>query len=233
MKIPEFLKFIEIEKEDGPKDCPKLSKEERKELKRAARSERRRKRHSPKHVLSIYFGVPGAGKTTFAAWLAKKDLKYGVKVWSNVPITGTLQLEPKDDIGKYMICDGHLIIDEAGLEYNNRDFKKFSEDSTYFYKYHRHYELAVDIFSQGFDDMDKKLRTLAQNLYVVKHSIIPFFIYRRRIGKKVGINELTKEIIDEYYWVPFSRKYIFCPSVWKMFNTISRKQYPEKEWKPW
>lgn len=185
------------------------------------------------HILSIYFGVPGSGKTTFAAWLTKRDLRRGGKVWSNVPITGAYKLEPKEDIGQYMICNGRVIIDEAGIEYNNRDFKKFSEESLYFYKYHRHYELAVDIFSQGFDDMDKKIRTLAQRLYVVKKSLLPWFVYRRRIRKKVGVNEYTKDIIDEYEFVPFSRRYIFAPLVWKSFNTISRKQLIEKEWPRW
>lgn len=186
-----------------------------------------------KHILSVYFGVPGSGKTTFAAWLAKKDLKHGLNVWSNVPITGTMQLDCQKDIGKYMICDGRVIIDEAGIEYNNRDFKNFSKEQLYFYKYHRHYELAVDVFSQGYDDMDKKIRTLAQRLYVVKKSIIPYFIYRQRIGKRVGVNELTKEIVDEYYFVPFGRTYIFSPLLWGMFNTISRESYPDKEWKRW
>lgn len=185
------------------------------------------------YALSIYFGVPGSGKTTFAAYLAKKDLKKGRKVWSNVPITGTMQFDPQTDIGQYMICDGRVIIDEAGLEYNNRNFKKFSDDQNYFYKYHRHYQLDVDIFSQGYDDMDKKLRILAQRLYVVKKSLIPGFICRKTISKKVGINEMSKEIIDEYYFVPFSTKWIFAPVLWKMFNSYSRRQYPEKEWEKW
>lgn len=185
------------------------------------------------HVLSVYFGVPGSGKTTFAAYLTKKDLKHGGKVWSNVPISGAYILDPKTDIGNYMICNGRVIIDEAGIEYNNRDFKDFSKKSLYFYKYHRHYQLAVDVFSQGYDDMDKKLRTLAQRFYVVKRSILPWFVKRKQIKKRVGINELSKEIIDEYYFVPWSTKYIFCPPLWKMFNTISREEYPEKEWDKW
>ena len=131
-----------------------------------------KKKKLPQQILSVYFGVPGAGKTTFAAYLTKHDLKRGIPVWSNVPITGAYKLEPKDDIGKYMIAGGRVIIDEAGLEYNNRDFKAFSKDSLYFYKYHRHYQLAVDVFSQGYDDMDKKIRTLAQKLYVVKKSLL-------------------------------------------------------------
>ena len=192
-----------------------------------------RKSKKPPHVLSIYFGVPGSGKTTFAAWLVKHDLKHGLNVWSNVPITGAKKLDPKNDIGKYMIADGRVIIDEAGIEYNNREFKTFAQEQVKFYKYHRHYELAVDVFSQGYDDMDKKLRTLAQRLYVVKKSLIPCFIKRKRIGKRVGINDVTKEIIDEYYFIPFSSKYIFAPLVWKMFNTTSRDQYPDKIWETW
>lgn len=194
----------------------------------------KRKKGVQEHVLSVYFGVPGSGKTTFAAWLAKRDLKRGLTVWSNVPITGTRKLDCKEDIGQYMICNGRVIIDEAGIEYNNRNFKSnFTDKQLYFFKYHRHYELAVDVFSQGYDDMDKKIRTLAQRLYVVKKSIIPFFIYRQRIGKRVGVNDLTKEICDEYFFVPFGRRYIFSPVLWKMFNTISREPFPDKEWELW
>lgn len=193
----------------------------------------KRKPKLPKQILSIYFGVPGAGKTTFAAWLTRHDTKRGIPVWSNVPITGAYKLEPKDDIGRYMICGGRVIIDEAGLEYNNREFKSFSKNALYFYKYHRHYQCAVDVFSQGFDDMDKKIRTLAQKLYVVKKSILPWFICRKEIRKRVGINTMSKEIIDEYYFVPFGSKYIFSPPLWKLFNTISREQFPEKDWERW
>ena len=67
------------------------------------------------NILSVYFGVPGSGKTTFASYLAKKDLKHGLKVYSNVPIVGTYRLEPKQDIGIYMIEDARLIIDEASI----------------------------------------------------------------------------------------------------------------------
>jgi adenylate kinase family enzyme len=187
----------------------------------------------PPQILSVYFGVPGAGKTTFAAWLVQHDVKRGVPVWSNVPITGAYKLDPKGDNGNYMISNGRVIIDEAGIEYNNRDFKDFNKKSLYFYKYHRHYRLAVDVFSQGYDDMDKKIRMLAQRLYVVKRSILPWFVYRRRIGKRVGVSDVTKEIIDEYYFVPWSRKYIYSPPLWKLFNTISREEYEQKEWEKW
>lgn len=181
-------------------------------------------------ALSLYFGIPGAGKSTFAAYLARKDMKKGRKVWSNFGITGAYKCE-KSDFGKYMMTDGRLIIDEAGLEYDNRKMS-MTNDEIYFFKYHRHYQLDVDFFSQGLD-VDIKIRKLARHIYLIKPSIIPFFIVRKEIGRKVGISEMTKEIIDEYFFVPLGVKWIFCPPLWKLFNTLSRKQLPEKVWETW
>ena len=73
------------------------------------------------HVLNVYFGVPGSGKTTFAAYLTRwalhenalirfcrrhrnwlttlllnsKYLKRRIDVYSNVPITGAYRLDAK------------------------------------------------------------------------------------------------------------------------------------------
>ncbi len=177
----------------------------------------------------IYFGVPGSGKTTFAAYLAKKRLKRHKKVFSNVAIKGTHAIEPLTDIGVYDISNGLLIIDEAGIEYNNRDFKTFSKNALKFYKYHRHYNVDVAIFSQDFADMDLKLRKLSTCLYLVKKSFFPFFIKRKRILKKIGIDELTHDIIDEYYFQLFGSKWIFSPKLWKMFNSVEHPVLPKKE----
>lgn len=194
------------------------------------------KQKKEKNILSVYFGVPGSGKTTFATHLARKDLKRKRKVYSNVPITGTYAVNCKEDLGVYDISNGRLIIDEAGIEFNNRDFKKFSDDALYFFKYHRHYRVQIDVFSQGFDDMDKKIRTLAQELYVVKKSLIPFFVVAIPIGKRIGINELSKDIIDEYFfypWFTFKRKYCFMPFTWKYFNSYSHKELKTKDFPLW
>lgn len=216
---------------------------------------------TPKHVLNVYFGVPGSGKTTFAAYLVKKSLKQSriiawaekhpgrfsswllasdflkrtIPVYSNVPITGAYQLDPQNDIGHYMFTDAKVIIDEAGIEYNNRNYKSFPQAAVYWYKYHRHYQCSVDVFSQSFEDMDITLRRLAQNYYVVKKSLIPKFIVCKRIRRKVGIDEHTHQIIDKYYFgFPIiDTKWVFSPPLWKMFNSFSRKELDPKEWTVW
>lgn len=213
------------------------------------------------HVLNVYFGVPGSGKTTFAAYLTKwalhenviirfcrrfnnpvtrlilnsKYLKRRIPVYSNVPITGAYQLDPKEDIGKFMIEDAKIIIDEAGIEYNNRNFKAFPPEAIYFYKYHRHYKTSVDVFSQSFDDMDITLRRLAQNFYVVRKSLVPFCVVARKIKRKIGVDETTHQIMDLYSMgTPIlDTKRIFAPALWKLFNSYSRKELPKKDWPVW
>lgn len=178
----------------------------------------------------IYFGVPGSGKTTFAAYLAKKRLKKHKVVLSNVNIKGTYEIN-KSDIGQFMIRNCLLLIDEAGIDYNNRNYKKFDDDSTYFFKYHRHYNVDIAIFSQDYEDMDKKLRKLATKYYIVKRSILPGFIKRKLISKRIDIDKLTNQIIDKYSFALFGTKYIYCPKLWKMFNSCTYKYLPIKDFK--
>lgn len=216
---------------------------------------------TPAHVLNVYFGVPGSGKTTFAAHLAKQCLRQSrlitwaerhpgkfsawllasgflrrrIPVYSNVPITGTYHLDPQADIGRFMVKEGKVIIDEAGIEYNNRNFKAFPPDAIYWYKYHRHYQCSVDVFSQSYEDMDITLRRLAQNYFVVKKSLLPMFIVCKKIRRKVGIDENTHQIIDKYYFgLPLlDSKWVFSPPLWKLFNSFSRRELPEKSWSVW
>ncbi|MDO4957601.1 MAG: hypothetical protein Q4E60_11370, partial [Bacteroidales bacterium] len=130
MKTPKILVDIKakIAQNKSEKTYFKsLSDEDKKLFKEAKKALRIKRKHMPPHVLNVWFGVPGSGKTTFAAWLAKKDLKYGIDVWSNTPITGCIEFNPQEDIGKYMISNGHVIIDEAGIEYDSRNFKNFTK----------------------------------------------------------------------------------------------------------
>ena len=176
----------------------------------------------------IYFGVPGSGKTTFAAWIAKGDLKHKISVYSNVPLKGAYKTE-KEDIGVFNIHDGRLIIDEAGAEFNNRNWKSLTGEQIKWFKKHRHFGVDIAVFSQSFEDCDVTLRRLATQLYLVKRSLIPYVVKRKRIMKKIGINKDTKQIEDQYYFQFLGSRYIFCPPLWKMFKKEERYYLPEKE----
>lgn len=183
-----------------------------------------------------FFGVPGSGKTTFAAAITKKALKRKIPVYSNVPIKGAIQVT-RDQIGHYNLPCGDkeciLIVDEAGIDFNNRDFKNnFDKQALAWWKLHRHYRCKVFIYSQSYEDMDKKLRDLTQQFFLVKGSLIPFTRLAVPIRFKVGINELTNDITDMYYFDPFpvslfTSTRIFCPVYWKMFDSWDAPSLPD------
>ena len=77
-------------------------------------------------LLSLYFGLPGTGKTTILAKHAKEYLEKGIykHVYCNIPlmIPGVIPIE-NGDIGKFDISDGVILIDEGTLFADSRDFK--------------------------------------------------------------------------------------------------------------
>lgn len=182
------------------------------------------------YIISVYFGSPGSGKSTIAAAITRRMLKSNIPVYSNVPITGAFKIDARKDLGNFMIENGRVIIDEAGIDYNNRDFKSFSNVENYFWKYHRHYKLQIDVFSQSYEDFDKKIRLLAQKYYVVKR--LGIIIICRRYQKKVGVSRDTGDFLDMYEPVSIlagGLSFYFAPLYWKYFNTYSRKDLPHKD----
>lgn len=188
-----------------------------------------------KHHCDYYFGLPGCGKTTFASYLAMKYQFRNIDVFSNVPIKDCYALK-REDIGHYQISNGLLIMDEAGIDYNNRGYKDknykekaMSEEAITFYKMYRHNHLDIAFFSQAHDDVDVTLRRLCDRMYYVNKSMIPFFIVRREIVKLVEINKDTHQVEIQYKWKFLGRKRIFSPIVWKMFDSYSTYSLPKKE----
>lgn len=183
--------------------------------------------------LEIYVGIPGSGKTTIAAHIAKKAIKLGIPVYSNVPIKGTYNLNPKIDLGRYLIEDCVVLIDEAGLEHSNRNFKSFSEFNKQFYKLHRHYKAKVFVFSQA-DDMDLIIRNIAFKFWLVKQSLIPYLTVAKPTRRYIGIDDMTHELksMMEFKSFLFTKRYI-NPLVWKMFNTYEAPRLEDKVWIKW
>ena len=67
-----------------------------------------------------------------------------------------------------MIEDSLVIIDEAGMVYNNRDHKTADRTALNWFRLHGHYRNDIIFISQG-NDVDKVIRELSISmLYVVK-----------------------------------------------------------------
>lgn len=190
-------------------------------------------------IMTISFGLPGAGKTTLASFEAKKYLKAGYPVWSNVPIKGCYKLEPHIDFGRYNIKNGLVILDECGAEFSNRKFKtNFTDEAMSFVRKYRHAGLRFSIYSQDWDDSDMTFRRLMYNVYYIRQSLIPFFVCRIPIRRRQGISEQTNQPcclyrFDHPIMRLFTTKRYFAPLVWSMFDSWDMPDLPEKVWETW
>lgn len=177
-------------------------------------------------ALKIYFGVPGSGKTTHAASVVYKNLKKGRKTFSNVPIKGAYLYDSKD-LGKYDISNCDLIIDEASIDFNNRQFKSLPMYTIQWLKYYRHYGVRnIYVYSQSYEDMDITLRRLATELYIVRRSLIPGLFVTKRIAVKIGIDENTHQVIDEYFFQFLGIRHYWGRLYFSMFDSWSTPELP-------
>ncbi|MBR6801277.1 MAG: hypothetical protein IKM61_05970 [Eubacteriaceae bacterium] len=177
------------------------------------------KRKKIKPALNLYFGLPGSGKSTYAAALVNGCLRAGIPVYCNFPVKGTYQFDPVSDLGRANLHDCVMIIDEAGLCFNNRNYAKFSQNNLEFFKLHRHYNVEIHVFSQGINDADIKIRQLAQKIFFLEKTIFPYFCRIRRIRRFLGVDE-NGQLIDKYGFVLFSKKFVCLPRYWNMFDSF-------------
>lgn len=128
-------------------------------------------------MIITIIGLPGSGKSCYGAKISRKAFKKGITCYSNYEVDDCV-IYDVTDIGRYMICDGWLILDEAGIDISNRDFMDKSNRSTdkaarRWWKKYRHNGIdRVYIFSQAYD-FDKTLRNLTDKMYIIKNTIFP------------------------------------------------------------
>jgi len=167
--------------------------------------------------VSLYIGLPRSGKTTFLAYLTNLCNVTGHKVFCNVPVQGAYPFT-KDDIGKYDMSNALILLDEAGIMYDNRQFSTaFTEESLTFLKLIGHYHSNICLFSQSMD-IDAKWVRMSKDIYFVKRSLIPHRTKIIRVHRKLDVNNDTHKIEDFYNKPNGLISLFFC----KRFN---RKPY--------
>jgi len=182
-------------------------------------------------------GAPGSGKTTLAAHFAKvffKSKKYDDKnIFCNVPILHTKRLDVETDMGKFLVEDGIVIIDEGGIEFNNRNYMNLDKRVIKFAKLYRHYGITSFLFFSQSMDIDVTFTRLCDRICIVSKSLLPYFIKIRTVRKFIGIDDMTHQLVDQYEFKPLGKHLIFMPTCWKYFDTYETPYLPSKDFLLW
>lgn len=185
--------------------------------------------------IDIVMGKTGVGKSTLLAWIAKRYLNKGIPVWSNVDIKGCYRFSPRDDLMKFLIEGGAVIIDESGRDFNARNFKNFTDDLYDFFTLHRHYRLHVILSVQFWDRLDIVIRELIHRIYIVQPCLFQKYLIKVK-EVSCNIDIIEGEIKQLFSYVPFffgGTKYINRRYAWDMFDSFEKVKLPEKHWDKW
>lgn len=193
-------------------------------------------------AVSLYFGLPGCGKTTLMtkrAIEAVKSKRY-INVYCNVHISvpGVTFID-NDCIGRFNLVDAKILIDEATLFADSRDFKNFDKAKLQYFLEHRHYNVDIELFTQQWDGVDRKIRVITDRVFYVYKGV--FFgkwfssYYRIPYGiiipdsKKDGSEKLG-DIVQGYckpnFLVRIFSHKIYRPKYYKYFDSWERAFLP-------
>ena len=94
-------------------------------------------------MISLYFGLPGCGKTTLLSSMAVKYISRGYTVYGNIDLAvkGYIRID-NECVGRYDLHNCIILIDEGTLFADSRDFKNRSADMVQkisFFLLHRQY----------------------------------------------------------------------------------------------
>lgn len=194
-------------------------------------------------AVSLYFGLPGCGKTTMMTALALKavkDKRY-TNVYCNVHIAvpGVTYID-NYCIGQYDLHDCLILIDEATLFADSRDYKNFGKDKITYFLEHRHFNCDIILFTQQWDGVDRKIRVITDRVfYVYKGKFLGKWFtrcYRIPYGiiipdPKKDSSEKLGDIVQGYakpnVLIRLFSPWLYRPRYYKYFDSWERPQLPE------
>ena len=140
------------------------------------------------YKLIFVFGKKGSGKSTL---LTKLAIQYSRKKWSvftteNIPGTQNIS-DPRQIFSMNFPERSCIFIDEVSLIWDNRDFKSMDKRVVEWFRYQRHHKCRVYFFSQTFD-IDKKLRDLADDMFLVNKFLRVFVVAKHIVRKPVVVH---------------------------------------------
>lgn len=193
------------------------------------------KRFDNPYKLVMIWGKKGSGKTTLAAKLAQKHIHNGQLVFSNAEIYGTYFLDPKDIGYRQFPVNSVVIVDEASLIWDNRNFKSFDQNIGRWFRLQRQSRVTTYLLSQNFD-IDKKLRDLCDEMFLCQN-LFGFLTVAKKIRKIPKLHKASKSddgskqsegfITEDYrYYFITSWIWTYIPRYIKFFSSFSPDPLP-------
>lgn len=195
------------------------------------------KKYLNPYKLIFVFGKKGSGKSTLLTKWALQHLKRGWTVYSDDPIPGCFLFDPAD-LGKYEFpWNSLVIVNEAGMIWHSRNFKKFPEATRHWFKLQRHRGVKVILASQTFD-VDKSIRDLADSMYLVTNKF-RIFSWGKRILRFPDLVEATGDtearLVDQLKFDSLlfcffgSRTLTYIPRWVKYFSSFAAPELEQHE----
>lgn len=192
--------------------------------------------------LLFYFGKKGSGKSTLLSKIAYESLKKGQVVYSQEimsfkirtkafhkkELLSTLPFEPSNIYNYSFPAGSVILIDEASLLWSNRDFKNFDKRIVEWFQQQRKYKVTVHLFSVSFD-IDKKIRDLCDEMYIVQKFARVISIARHVVRKPIIVHpmgdspaSIQDDIIEDgILLAPFGgMKITFIPKWTRYFDSF-------------
>lgn len=183
--------------------------------------------------LYMVFGKKGSGKSSYLVKQALFYQKKGFVVYTNMSdmMVNGVRFIDANDIGDFVpVQNSVLLLDEVGMLFDNRNFRNFKNSTRDFFKLQRHYKVIVFLASQSYD-IDKKLRDLTDEMFLVKNVGIVYSLVRP-IRKSITLTESTSEAESriaenlKFRWF-FSWRIFKIPRYAKYFESFQTPELPE------
>lgn len=196
--------------------------------------------------ITLIIGNIGSGKSTVGTAIAQKCIKKGIRVFTNYPCPNCYKYSDYD-LGKFDTKGSVVILDEAGISFDNRtstsaSTNKMSPERVKWLKLIRHFidesgrSCKLIVISQSLD-FDKKFIVLAQDIFFVTKSWLKTSkctLVKRRVGIDPNTNTLQDMFIECKGFAGIGKNFrIYRPRWYKYFDSFAADPLPDTHKELW